>query len=468
MKLAWFTPFSTVSAIGHCSELILRELVKRADVTVYAADIREFAEARTLDFEIRLLWGADPQEIVESLKEFDSVVYNLGNHYEMHYRTFQVATRFPGIVILHDLVMHHLFMARYLIAAQDSAGYSAELEYAHGVPGRQLAEQILAGGAGDVFDSSTMLEFHMAKSAIRGSLGVIVHSEFARLALEPLAGAPVARIPFPTPDDVEDSLPRAGRALDVDGRLQLLTIGMVNRNKMIEEVIRAIGSSPRLRARVKYQVVGEHIRNVSYFSRLTAAIEELNLEGTVELLGYKDDALLRQYLRDADIVINLRNPHFGEGSWSLLETVFAGKPTVVWKHGFYDEFPDDAVAKISTLEELRLTLERLADSETERLGLGQRAAEYARRTFVTAEYCRRLLEFCSACQYNRPALEFTDFISARLIELFGTASVDAAAVDRIAAEVAGVVGVGSTGDITDPAGREAVRPVAREAAGVAD
>src|SRR5262249_10408010 len=119
VKLAWFTPFSKISAIGDCSEIILRELVKSADVTVYAADIRELSRVRTPDFDTRLLWGVDPDEIVRDLDQYDCVVYNLGNHYDMHQRTYEVALRSPGVVVLHDLVMHHLFFERYLVSTYD-------------------------------------------------------------------------------------------------------------------------------------------------------------------------------------------------------------------------------------------------------------------------------------------------------------------------------------------------------------
>jgi glycosyltransferase involved in cell wall biosynthesis len=438
VKIAWFTPFSVQSAIGAFSELVVRELVKHADVTVFASDIRQAAEARSAEFDLRVLADLSVDRAAEQLAAFDIPIYNLGNHYEMHHRTLEVAQRRSGLVILHDLVMHHLFMARYLIASQDPAGYMAELEYAHGTPGRLLAERILAGKAGDVFDGPAMLEFHMARSAVRNSLGVVVHSEFARSALDSVASSPVLRLPFP-------GLPHAPTARTpaqrVDGRLRLLTIGMVNRNKMIEEVIRVIGSSPLLRERVVYQVVGPYERNVSYHARLRSAIEEQALESKVELLGYQNDDALQEYLASADIVINLRNPHFGEGSWSLLETAFAGKPTVVWKHGFYDEFPADAVAKISSLDELRTTLERLADSDTERQSLGRRALAYAQATFATDQYCQRLRTFAEACKYNAPVLALADFASQRLAEFFGSASVDVPALDRIAVEISAVSGI---------------------------
>jgi glycosyltransferase involved in cell wall biosynthesis len=439
VRLAWFTPFSHQSAIGECSTIVLRELARHVGVTVFASDIPSAREARSHEFDLRLLWGADADDVARDLRHYDGVVYNLGNHYAMHHRSYEVAQRCPGVVVLHDLVMHHLFAERYLGPVPNHAGYLAELEYAHGEAGRRMGELILSGGAGPlVWDSPTMLELHMARSAVRGSLGVIVHSRFAEQAVREVAPVPVMYSAFPTPAGFSARpAPPRRRA---DGPLRLLTIGMVNRNKLIDEVIRVIGASDVLRERVVYQVVGEYAKNVSYYDRLSSTIDELGLAEVVHLLGYQTDAAMREYLDAADVVINLRFPHFGEGSWSLLETAFAGKTVVVWRHGFYDEFPDDALAKVSSMAELQTVLERLCASEADRVSLARRLEAYARATFVTRDYAQRLLAFNEACRYNAPALHLADFTALRLRELGGTAA-DVSTIERVARAVAEVTGV---------------------------
>jgi glycosyltransferase involved in cell wall biosynthesis len=443
VRLAWFTPFSAQSAIGNFSQIVLRELQKHAEVVLFASDIATPRDARSHEFDLQLLYGRSSSSIAASLVGFDRVIYNLGNHYEMHHRTYEVALRAPGLVVLHDLVMHHMFAGRYLGKNADPDGYLNELQFAHGESGRALGRRILSGEAGPlVWDSPIMLEFHMARSAVRGSLGVIVHSRFAQSAVASVASAPVAWFPFPTPENAmrESSTPRAENE-----RLRLLTIGLVNRNKMVEEVVRCIGTSDVLRQKVVYQVAGDSASNVSYHQRLLATIQELRLENVVQLLGYQPDAVLHETVADADLVINLRNPHFGEGSWSLLETAYAGKPTVVWRHGFYDEFPDDTVAKVATLDELRTVLERLCNSSVERTERGLRTREYARRTFVTANYARRLLEFHTATRYNAPALQLADFVVDGLRRA-GVVASDHSIIDRLAREVANVTNVSDASD----------------------
>ena len=121
----------------------------------------------------------------------------------------------------------------------------------------------------------------------------------------------------------------------------------------------------------------------------------------------------------ADIVINLRYPYMGESSWSLLEALFAGKPTIVWRHGYYDEFPDNVVRKVSSREELAAALCDLCQRSEARLAMAEEAWAYARKSFDTKQYCRQLLDFLGCARLNRPILDLVDSLSDRLLEMRG-------------------------------------------------
>ena len=64
-----------------------------------------------------------------------------------------------------------------------------------------------------------MLQFHMAKSALHGSLGVVTHSEFARKQVEAFASFPLIHIYFPTPKIRSKSIPKA-----FDGKIHFLSL----------------------------------------------------------------------------------------------------------------------------------------------------------------------------------------------------------------------------------------------------
>ncbi len=384
--------------------------MKHAEVTVYVSDTID-AQATWLPNVTQIHLKSTPvSDIVRGLSRFDIAIYNLGDNYLLHGSIFAVARQYPGIVILHDLVMHHFFSGYYFAELNDQAGYVDQLAFAHGEAGRQLGKRVVAGKMGNVWESATMLQFHMAKAALHGSLGVVTHSEFARREVETFAAYPVTHIDFPTPKITAKSRAHANSG----GKVQLLSFGMLNSNKMIDRVIDAIGASPTLRARVRYDVIGSG--EAAYVKRLHQRIQQHNLQETVHLLGYQADDMLQSAIHQADVIVNLRNPHFGESSWVMLEAAFAGKPTIVWKHGYYDEYPDNTVVKV-TDETLVTGLERVVTDGALREQLSRNVQTYAKKTFVTERYCQQLLEFITLVKRQVPILQLTDTVSRYIEEI---------------------------------------------------
>ena len=420
MKIAWLTPFSRKSAIGQYSAIILRELTRHVEVTVFAPDLEDAQDAWWPDCDMRFIPSLKRETILAELATFDICVYNLGNYLPFHRDIYELSAQKPGIVILHDLVMHHMFAHYYLnYDGLHVTRYTHAMTYSHGQPGAALAAEIVAGA--QFWDTSLMLEYNMAKWATHGSYGVIVHSAFAKHTIEQFSNAPIAHLRFPTTPLLGESGNSTTPMLDDDKRIHLITFGNIIVNKQVIKVIEAIGDSSYLRSHVKYHVVGSI--SPDYETHLNIALKEYHLTHEVELLGYQPDEVLHGLLAAADIVINLRDPHFGESSWSLLEAMSLGKPTIVWKHGFYDEFPDETVAKVYSQQELQATLERLCQSAENRQQIGQAAVAYARQMFNTERYCRAFLDFVQKVRYNQPVLALTDSVSAILLEMDADSSV---------------------------------------------
>src|SRR6266852_5510938 len=100
MKIAWFTPFSTESAIAKCSRLITGELAKLTDVDLWCPDAPEIQSTKLRVFRFGPSFDLGP----DALSGYDIVVYNLGNHLPFHRQIFEMSRKAPGIVILHDFV----------------------------------------------------------------------------------------------------------------------------------------------------------------------------------------------------------------------------------------------------------------------------------------------------------------------------------------------------------------------------
>jgi hypothetical protein len=107
------------SGVAHYASLVLPELAKRVDVKAFAS----------LDGYRR--------------GDFDEVIYQLGNN-PHHEAMLTEALREPGVIVLHDLVLHHLIVETTL-ARGDAEGYVAALQESHGAAGAAWARGRAAG-----------------------------------------------------------------------------------------------------------------------------------------------------------------------------------------------------------------------------------------------------------------------------------------------------------------------------------
>jgi len=405
VKIAWFTPFAKASAIGKYGAVFIRELRKTHDVTIFADNATTKQEVWLDDAPMYFLSTMPLAEVVQMLPAFDAVFYNMGNYMPNHARIYEVARAYSGIVILHDLVMHHFFRGYYLHELQDSEQFLNELTYSHGREGRALGESILDGTSGDIGVTDVMLTFNMALSAIRNAHGVITHSRYSNQILHEMTPAPIAYIPFPTPPMEGHYVPTARKSTN---RVRLLTFGILNPNKLIAEVIQSIGLNPFLKSNVTYELLGTG--ESTYVEQLKTLVRMYKLENVVNFLGYQPDEVLHQSMVDADIIINLRNPQFGESSASLVEGMMMGKPVVVWNHGYYATFPDETVMKVDSQDDFVTALTRLVEDKNVRLAYGQSAQAHIQTHLVTAESTRQLVAFAEDVRKDKIVLLVTDFI----------------------------------------------------------
>jgi glycosyltransferase involved in cell wall biosynthesis len=450
MKIAWFTPFQKDgSAIANFSDAIVAGLRDDHEVTVFASDLADSQGARRDDVEVVGLMSTGSDEVLARLDAFHLVVYNMGNYAPYHGQIYEFLQRRPGLVVLHDLVMRDLFYGYFLGGGNsDLEGLVRTMDYGHGQEGVSWLKELLQGRL-DLSCDPNLLEYHMARAVVAHAHGVVTHSEFTRSRVEAFAGGPVTHIAFPAPPLAELALTWDPPSATPAKPVRLLTVGHVNRNKLVDVVIETIAGSPLLRESVVYNVAGPMLDTV-YRDQLHALVADRGLGSVVNFLGELSDEALHEVIRQADVMVVLRKPHMGESSWSLLEALFAARATVVWDHGFYAEVPYDATRKVSGPEALRDCLEDLCRDPGLRNRLGREARRYAVETFNAKAYGRTLVEFAESVRRDRVALAMADRVARRIGDLPwfpGTL------LDRVAGEISRLAYDRETAP--DPHGRRA-------------
>jgi glycosyltransferase involved in cell wall biosynthesis len=331
------------------------------------------------------------------------VLYNFGDSFPFHDSVFRLSQRVPGIAVLHDFVLHHFFVEYCLSGKGGAAAYIEMMARAHGEPGREAAMASFEW-TGDswrvrtdpppIWATDRVVEYPLFEPAIRLSTGVIVHADFLLTHVRQ-SGAVASRRLF-LPARRSSASGGVAPVLDVPaGRAVLLTVGHINPNKRVAEVIDALGRHPDLASRVRYVVVGE-LSAGACAATLRERITTWGLQECVQLLGRRDDAELGAWIDRADVCINLRHPVMEGGSASLAEQMLAGKPAIVSDAGVYAEVPDDCVVKIGPgreSEDLPAVLHRLLDDTAEREARGRRSRAFAETHFDVGKYAEGLAEF---------------------------------------------------------------------------
>jgi glycosyltransferase involved in cell wall biosynthesis/RimJ/RimL family protein N-acetyltransferase len=440
MKVAWFTPLSTRSAIAEYSTWVARAIAHWCEVELWAhgtADSRSTA-LPIVDF------GADPS-VLDELDQYDVAVYNLGNHESFHAAIYEVAQEHPGVVILHDRVLHHFFLG-YWFARGLRSTYVDRMEALYGQEGRRVVEDSFAGIRPPVWEDDDLVHrFPFVEEALVGQRGAIVHASDQAEAVRERWFGPVASLFLPAYPPAEEGPLLAGRLRPVPGRVTLLTVGHVNRNKQIHRVVQAIADAG-LTDRVRYLVVGPHDPNSSYVAEVDRFVRRHGLDEAVELGGYQSDEVLGTLLRQAEVLINLREPSFEGASASLMQGLALGKPTLVYDVAGFAELPDDAVVKVPPADHEALVeaLTRVATNQELRRETREAALAAAAERSLE-RYAEKFLAFMDEMQSWTPALELCDRISHELGEL--DVSTALPSIDRIARETSLILAIDSPGTV---------------------
>jgi len=262
-------------------------------------------------------------------------LYFLGNN-PHHAWVYEEAMRTPGVIVLHDLVLHHLIVEMTL-ARGDVDGYIAALEANHGEAGAAWARGRAAGL------HSEMGNFLMPASVevANRSRAVIVHNRYAADRLQSFGvTAPIHVVPHPfEPQPSARGRRAAVRAQHgfASGDRVIGLFGFLTSAKRAEVVLAAFADARSRDAKLRLLIVGEPAPNVD--------VDALRGDG-ITFTGYVPDEEFAAYFAAVDRLVNLRYPSAGETSGTLIRAFEAGKPVAVSDYAQFAEFPDDCVVKI--------------------------------------------------------------------------------------------------------------------------
>ncbi|HEX3580460.1 MAG TPA: glycosyltransferase [Thermoanaerobaculia bacterium] len=290
MKVAYYSPMPPErTGIAHYSAMLLPELSKRLDVEVIST--------------------GDP-----ATRQPGNPIYQLGNnpHHEWIYLE---ALKTPGVIVLHDVVLHHLIVEMTL-ARGDADAYAAALRASHGAVGKAWARGRAAGLHSEMGNFLLPASIEVANR----SRAVIVHNRWAADLLRSFGvSTPIHVVPHPS----RGPRPQPSPPHKVAG-----VFGFLTSAKRGEVILEAMSKTRG----VELLVVGEAAPNID--------------ASRFQTTGYVPDDEFDAYYARADRIVNLRYPTAGETSGTLIRAFEAGKPVAVSDYAQFAEYPDECVVKI--------------------------------------------------------------------------------------------------------------------------
>lgn len=381
-KLAYFSPLNPIkSGISDYSEDLIPYLNGEFDIDVYIPNNFQMDNIE-LQNKINIKEFYQFDELYNN-KEYDAVLYHMGNNYTAHNEIYEFAIKYPGVVVLHDYSLHHFFAAKTLEQGNISA-YKEEMFYCHGNEGLNKVNEFLNHKIPPIWETDS-LNYPLNLRLLDRSAGIIVHSQFASEMLKKQAPyAPISVVPLPAPlitdiDLLYSKMITERETLGISkDDFVICALGYANHTKRIDKVIEALKliKENKLIRNFKFFIVGE----IATSYPLQELIKKSNLIDEVICTGYVSLNQFDQYIAASNMCVNLRYPTQGENSASLLKILGHGKPVIATDIGSFSEFPDEVVYKIgydeSEVDEIISSI--LQINKIDRFAIGEEIINYTK------------------------------------------------------------------------------------------
>ena len=355
------------------------------------------ARTGVADYAAALLEGLRAHGRVEIAPDgCDAALYHLGNN-RLHAAIYRRALENPGVVVLHDAVLHH-----FLLGQLDEATYVEEFVYNYGEWNRGLARELWRGRAASGADYR-YFQFPMLRRVVEGARAVVVHNPAAaRIARQHAHAARVEEIPHlfaapPLPTQAESFRYRQRLGIGPDQFL-FGVFGYLRESKRLVAVLDAFERLHAECPRTALLITGEFVS-----TDLARAVEPLLAAPGVYRLPHLSEGDFWTAAQAVDACINLRYPPAGETSGIAIRLMGIGKPVLLTDGEECARFPEDACIRIAPgaaeRDSLLQHLFLLTSVNGVAAAVGQRGAEHIRShhrvSSVSERYWRVLCGICT-------------------------------------------------------------------------
>ena len=388
-SLLYASPFAPMkSGISDYSEALVKALQDEYDITLLTGDYNIASESLKNNCSI-LRYERDEIDF----DAYDYKIYNIGNNPEYHDYIYEVCMKYPGMIILHDMVLYYLFVGYY----QKRGMLYSKTYKEEGVQiFRQLKNAIKENGPNLLEQKFLAEKFILNSEILRSANKIMVHSYYSYnkiLQTGLVKEKDIAKINHIALLSEKDALvpkDELFKKYNIPMNTYIISsMGYISETKLNHAVCEAVRKMRQETEKlpVCYVMVGEGDYADKY------------VDGkTIIKTGYTELDEFNSFIEYSDVILNLRNPSMGETSGAMLRILQKGKVCVINDGGWFSEIPDDCVLKVSLnnlVNDLAEMLQSvLFDSKRAQL-ISKRARKYIQDEHSGEKIVKQITEFIS-------------------------------------------------------------------------
>jgi glycosyltransferase involved in cell wall biosynthesis len=269
----------------------------------------------------------------------DVHLYHLGNN-RLHEGIYALALKTPGVVVLHDAVLHH-----FMLGTLSREQYMMEWVHNYGVWCRDLGEELWRERAKAAVDSR-YFDFPMLRRVVERSTAVIVHNQGAAAMALAHGAERIFTIPhFFEAESCETSDSEAlgfRERIGIDPTATVFGIfGYLRETKRVPACIAAFRKLHSVRPKTALLIAGDAVS-----PDLNRLLETDAVHPAIHRIGHLSDEDLKIATASVDCALNLRYPAAGETSGIAIRLMGIGKPVIGTDNAENAGFPETAMLRV--------------------------------------------------------------------------------------------------------------------------
>lgn len=321
-KMAIVTPIPPdKTGIAYYIAELLPSLSQHYDIEIITDTIDTFGNCPVHDIEF----------FKNNAERYNRIVFQVGNS-PYHWYMFDLIKDFPGIVVLHDFYLGNIM--HWIQGNTNSYDdiWDNSLLDSHGYSSVYMRAKKGVSWAINHYPANVEI--------LQNAKGIIVHSEYAKTLSMSWYGKKYQDKFYYLPQVHKEF---KGHDVIESKEFLVCSFGHIIKQKLIHKIISAwINAGLNKDPNSRLVFVGDTVSD-EYGLKINKLIKPL---ANVEITGFVGDEEFHNYLKNANVAIQLREESKGETSRAVLDCMSYGIPTIVNENGSMMEFPDNAVYKV--------------------------------------------------------------------------------------------------------------------------